>query len=211
MRLSHVARPIILCTLFCVSIFLAACSTGSSSTGIPPKATQKSAIPSPTPTLAGAFRVYTGMGITLKYPSNWVMKTANNGASGGGVTFQEPLTPTTFYIEILPTPFDESAPTIAVKSLMIGLQKEGAHARTVPVSPTVTVGGQSWDQAAGTVDLMQNGQTITIEQVMIATNHPTRPPGARLFILTYTGSTQTFDQENRSAFQPILQSFTFTS
>lgn len=212
MRIYHLARPIILCALFCVSLFLAACSTGSSSTVVTPTvATRQPIIPSPTPSFAVAFRVYTGMGMTLEYPSSWVVHTADNGTGGGGVTFQEPLTPTTFSIEILSTPFDASAPTIAVRSLMIGLQKEGTHARTVHVSPTVTVGGQSWDQAAGVVDLAQSGQTITIEQGMLATNHPTRPPGVRLFLLTYTALAQTFEQMNRSAFQPMLQSFTFTS
>ena len=125
--------------------------------------------------------------------------------------FQQSLAGTTFYIEILPTPFDASAPTSAVQGLITSLQKEGTHVKTVSVSPTITVGGQSWDQAAGTFDLTQGGQTVTMEQVMIATNHPTSPPGARLFIITYTAPAQTFDQVNSSTFQPMLQSFKFTS
>ena len=83
--------------------------------------------------------------------------------------------------------------------------------KVVPVSPTVTVGGQSWDQAAGTADLSQGGQTASVEQVILATNHPTSPPGARLFIITYTALAQTFDQMNTGTFQPMLQSFKFTS
>jgi hypothetical protein len=156
-------------------------------------------------------RLYTGLGITVKYPSNWVVDVKGSEANGGGATFRDPGTLTDFYLQVLPIPFSDSAPANAVKSLIPALKKEGTQTQTVPVASTVIVGGQTWNQAAGTTDLTQGGQSVFIEQVIIATNHPLHSSNARLFLLTYTAPAQTFDQINSSIFQPMLRSFTFTS
>jgi hypothetical protein len=207
MRAYHWERLIVLCSLLFVAFFPTACSTGGSSTSTTPTAVSK---PAPTTSSSVVLKTYTGVGFTIKYPSNWTAGTAGNGKSGGGVTFSNPPAMTTFYIEILPNS-NEAAPTAAVKGLTTGLQTGGKQAKIVPIAPTVTVGGQTWDQAAGTTDLTHSGQTVTIEQVMIATNHPTSSPSPTLFIITYVTPAHTFNQTNTSTFLPMLQSFKFTS
>jgi hypothetical protein len=210
-RTYHLERLIALCSLLFVAFFLVACSTGVSGASVTPTAASK---PTPTPSPAVSSsegkQTYTGMGFTVEYPSNLTVNASDNGSSGGGVMFSDPPAMITFYIEILPNT-NESAPAEAVKGLTASLQKEGQSAKMIPLAPTVTVGGQTWDQAAGTTDLTLGGQTVTMEQVMIATNHPASSPNSRLFIFTYTTSAQMFDQTNATTFQPILQSFKFTS
>jgi hypothetical protein len=204
-------RLITLCSLSCMALSLAACGLGGSSSNLPSGTTGAIYNPPSTTSFSGATRLYTGTGISIKYPANWVISTGGNGADGGGVRFSEPGTSTTFTLEILPVPFfSDSAPAGAVKSLIPTLQKEGSQTQTVSVAPTTRVGGQTWNQSAGTTVVTQRGQPVSIEQVMLATNHPIRPPDAKVFVLTYTAPAHTFEQMDASVFQPMLQSFKFT-
>jgi hypothetical protein len=210
-RDSHVGRRIALCSLLFVAWFLAACSTGGSSISATPTAASKpTPTPSPTPSLPVGLITYTGMGFTIQHPSNWMVGTGGSGKSGGGVIFSNLPAMTTFYVEILPNS-NEAAPAAAVKGLTTSLQALGKQAKMLSIAPTVTVGGQTWDQAAGTTELTQSGQTVTIEQVLLATTHPPGAPSRTLFIITYVAPAQTFAQTSSTTFQPMLQSFTFTS
>ncbi|HEY1348591.1 MAG TPA: hypothetical protein VGF67_03060 [Ktedonobacteraceae bacterium] len=210
-KTAHLMRLITLCSLSCMAVALAACGLGGSSSNLSPLTTGNSHTLPSTGSFSGATRLYTGTGISIKYPANWVINTGGNGADGGGVRFSEPGTSTTFTLEILPVPFfSDSAPAGAVKSLIPTLQKEGSQTQTVPIASTTTVGGQTWNQSAGTTVVTQGGQPVSIEQVMLATNHPIHPPGSRVFVLTYTASAQTFEQIDTSVFLPMLQSFKFT-
>lgn len=210
-RTFHWIQLTTLCSLCCIAFSLAACGLGgpSNSTSIFPSGGTGT---TPAAPFSGAMHTYTGMGIRIKYPANWVASsTDGGGTNGGGIRFREPGTTTTFALEILPIPFfSKSAPADAVKNLIPTLQKEGSQTQRVPLAPTATVGGQTWNQAAGTTEVTQGGQPVLIEQVMLATNHPTQPPDARVFILTYTASARAFDPTNTSIFQPMLQSFQFT-
>jgi len=206
-RTSPLVRLITCCSLVCLACALAACETGGSSGSI------LSSIPTggtPAP-FSGTMRLYTGLGITVKYPSEWTVDVKGDGQSDGSATFHDPGTLTSLSIQILPIAFGDSAPADAVKNLIPALQKEGTHTESVPVASTTTVGGQSWNQAAGTTQLTQGGQAVVIEQVMLATYHPPHSSSARLYVLTYTAPAQTFAHTNTSIFQPMLRSLTFTT
>jgi hypothetical protein len=206
-NMSPVVRLITCCSLVCLACALAACDTGGSGGSI------LSSIPAggTTTSFSGTMHLYTGLGVMVKYPSNWTVDVKGNGESEGGATFHDPGTLTTFSLQILPIAFGDSAPADAVNNLIPALKKEGTQTRAVPVASTTTVGGQTWNQAAGTTQLTQGGQSVVIEQVMLATYHPPHSSNARLYVLTYTAPAQTFDQISTSIFQPMLQSLTFTS
>lgn len=214
MRIHHSERRFALCTMLLVAFFLAACSTGGSGASATPTAASKpTPTPSPTTSSSIALKTYTGMGFTIEYPSNWTVGTSGNGSSGGGAIFSDSPAMTAFYIETILNPNGVASPAGVVKTGMsTALQAMGGkHMKTVSIAPTAMVGGQTWNQAAGTGEHTQGGQTVTLQLVMMATNHPASSPSTKLFIITYVSPAQTFDQTNMTTFQPMLQSFKFTS
>lgn len=206
-RTSPLVRLITCCSLVCLACALAACDTGGLN------GSTLSSIPSggtPAP-FSGTMRLYTGLGITVKYPSEWTVDVKGDGQNNGSATFHDPGALTNLSIQILPIAFGDSAPADAVKNLIPALQKEGTHTQSLSVASTTTVAGQNWNQAAGTTQLTQGGQAVVIEQVMLATYHPPHSSSARLYVLTYSTTEQTFHQINTSIFQPMLKSLTFTT
>lgn len=205
-------REFVLCSVLLLAFGLSACSFGNSSGGAATPTATPQPTPSPTSSLtqSGALTTYKGDGFTIGYPASWM---ANAGANGAGVAFSNPAQMTEFLIEILPNPDGVAAPAgVVQRGLSTALQTVGGkNAKTVAIAPTVTVGGETWNQGAVTGTQAPNGQTPTLKLVMMATNHPANSQSTRLFIITYVAPAQTFNQISTTAFQPMLQSFKFTS
>jgi len=92
-----------------------------------------------------------------------------------------------------------------------GAKSKLKNPKTETVAPTTMVGGDTWNQRAVSGDATVNGQTANIKLVVIADNHPESSPSTKGFIIVYGTAKQLFDAANSTYFQPMLQSFKFTS
>jgi hypothetical protein len=171
------------------------------------------AAPTPTPkppTISASKLVtYTGDGYTIGYPQGW---TVTQGG-GGLVTFDDPRGIAYLSIKVTPNP---GGTISAANQVSIGLQlfkSQTKNYQMVNVAPTTTVGGDNWSQGSATGDIVPKGQTaaVTAKIVVIADNHPAGLPTTTGFEIAYLTGQQVFDLANNGVFQPMLQSFKFTS
>jgi hypothetical protein len=205
-RLSHCLITLSFSLL--LSSLLVACQIqlGGSTTAAP----TPTPTPIPVPTLSVSKLVtYTGAGYTIGYPQGW---TVTQGG-GGLVTFADPQG--IAYLSVKATPNPGGVVT-ADNQVSIGLQLFKSQAKNyqmLNVAPTTTVGGDSWSQGSATGDIVPKGQTaaVTANIVVIADNHPANLPTTMGFEIAYLTGQQVFDIANNGAFQPMLQSFKFTS
>ena len=119
------------------------------------------------------------------------------------------------YLSVKATPNPGGVVT-ADNQVSIGLQLFKSQAKNYQmqnVAPTTTVGGDNWSQGSATGDIVPKGQTaaVTAKIVIIADNHPAGLPTTMGFEIAYLTGQQVFDLANNGAFQPMLQSFKFTS
>jgi len=82
---------------------------------------------------------------------------------------------------------------------------------SVNISPTTTIGGDSWDQKEFAGSVSQSGQDLEVQFVVASDNHPASSPSTQLFTIVYGSATLLFANADASYFQPMLQSFKFTS
>jgi len=199
-------------SFFLLAFLLTACggigiSLGSSST---PTATPtpKTSTPTPTPTPAIALTTYTGTGFTIGYPSDWKPQT-----SGSAVAFQDAQGLNALTIATIPNPEGtQSADTISTTSLATLEQTGGVkNPQPVSLSPTTTVGGESWVQKGITGTATDNGVAVPGELVLLVDNHPANAPTTLAYEIYYGGPSVTFSVTNATIFQAMLQSFKFTS
>jgi len=195
-----------------LSFLLVACQLGGGTTAAPTPTPTSNLPPIPTaPPIIPASKLvtYTGAGYTIGYPQGW---TVTQGGSGL-VTFADPHG--IAYLSVKATPNPGGVVT-ADTQVSIGLQLFKSQAKNYQmqnVAPTTTVGGDSWSQGSATGDIVPKGQTsaVTAKIVVIADNHPAGLPTSMGFEIAYLTGQQVFDIANNSAFQPMLQSFKFTS
>ena len=86
---------------------------------------------------------------------------------------------------------------IALKAL----ESQPNYKQDTTVPSTASVGGDTWQQAGATSD--KDGQNV--KAVILADQH-----GQKIFLITLTTKTDSYDQVYSSTFKPILDSFHFS-
>lgn len=145
-RNSYFRSRLMFCSMFLLVMFLTACSTGGSRDSATPGATSElrpSPTPSPAISSSGALKVYSGMGFTIEYPSNWTTSLNNNGSNGHIIAFTDPSSLGTFSVQTSANPGGLISSADDVKSIGSSLQSVFTYLKTIPVAPTTTVGGQT--------------------------------------------------------------------
>lgn len=181
--------------LLLLTVLFAACGlSGSTST----------ATPTPTPT-ASALTTYKGDGFTIGYPAGWTVSTQQ----GGIVTFTAPQGAASLYVKAVPNPNGILPSDVVVQG---GLQVFKARAKNynaMPLPSSTTVGGDTWSEGAATGDVDISGQSVNVQTVVIADNHPAKAVSTKAYTIVYATGSQVFDLANQGYFQPMLQSFKF--
>ena len=187
------------------AVLLVACggsgTGGTTSTPVPTSTT-----PPASPTAAtGAMIAYPGNGFTISYPQTWqISRKANNL-----FTFTDSTGGIKMTITVAPDPNGaisaDSVASTALKAAQVLLK----NAKTVPVSSTTTVGGESWSQIAASGTQRLNNQDTDVQVVVLANVHPANTPLSKSFTILYQAPVSTFSQDNTAYFQPMLQSFKF--
>jgi hypothetical protein len=188
---AHVKWPLTLLCILTLTLFLVACGESGGTTSTTPTTSPS------TPT----GQTYTGNGYTVSYPLGWAYT-----AQGPTVVFKGISDPTaTLTITVTPaTPLTnlDQAFTVAKTAL-----KNNANYQQDTTLPSqVTIGGDSWQEAGGTYT-DQSG--VQIKGVVLADQHPSST--GNIFVINLTAKADGYSQVDSTGFQPILQSFKFTS
>lgn len=187
-----------------LAVVLVACG-GTTAAPTPTPTPPPSPTPSPTP--SPGLTTYTGNGYTIGYPQGWTVK---QGASNT-VIFTDPTHVYRLSIAVAPNPNGtlsaDSEAGLALDAAKAGLK----NPQTEKLPPTTTVGGDSWSQKAVSGTGMVNGQSSVVELVILADNHPATSAATRAFIIGYGTAKNLLNTVSTMYFQPMLQSFKFTS
>ncbi len=188
------------CTI-CITFFLAGCSLfggGSPTTGT------TVITPTPTPSLT----TYSGDGFSISYPKTWQAK-----QSSDGVTFSDPNGIAYLSIRTSPNPNELIPASTVVDTALQAFKSQAKNYQSVNVPATTTLAGSTWSQGAATGDVTPSGQStsVNVKIVVIADNHPAHSISSKAFAIGYATGSQVFDLANTAYFQPMLQSFKFTS
>lgn len=201
------------CCCVMLIAMLAACDSGSIAQATPTPAPKPSSeptlLPTPSPTLiptqsATAAGVYTGNGFSIRYPQGWITEKGGNGTA---VTISDPSKLDTMTIVVTPDPNGlasaDSTSTMATNNVRATM----TNPQTLPVPATVTIGGDKWIQKAvsGTVAV------AVVQLVILADNHPPNTLNTLNFTIVYGTNQTAFDGAVTSYFQPMLNSFKFSS
>ncbi|MBX5449497.1 hypothetical protein [Thermogemmatispora sp.] len=188
---------------------LSACNLfgGTAGTPTPTPTTKPSAVARTNP--SGNLVSYRGEGYLIGYPQGWKVDTSKPGF----VTFSDPEGIAYLSVHVQANP---NGLISAQDQVTVGLQlfrSQVTHYQPVSVAPTTTVAGERWSQGAATGDLRVQGQPnpVPAKIVVLADNHPANSPQTRGFTIAYATAQQVFDLADEGEFQPMLQSFTFTS
>jgi hypothetical protein len=150
-------------------------------------------------------QTYQGDGWTISYPQGW--KATKNGVQ---VQFTDATNTAVFVVQTTPNPNGAGKPETGVAGGLAAFKASAKNYKEDPTT-TATVGGTTWQQGSASADVEQSGQTANVKTVILATNHPEKDPTTKLYALIYAAPTLLFDASNQSYFQPMLQSFKFTS
>jgi hypothetical protein len=197
-----------LCT-FILAVLLVACggsSTGSTTTPTPVPTSPPTSAPTTAPTSAtGAMTAFQGNSFTISYPQNWQTTTTANNI----FTFADSTSNIKMTITVAPDPNGTiSADTVASTALQAA-QVLLKNSQTVTVPSTTSVGGDSWNQVSASGTQRLNNQDTAIQVVVIATVQPASSLLSKSFTILYQAPASTFNQDNTTYFQPMLQSFKF--
>lgn len=198
------------CSLVLV-VALAACGSSTTTSGSTPTPTATTAAAA-TPTVASTattsttLTTYTGNGYSIGYPQGWKV---NSG--GNSVVFTEPTGIYSLSILVVPNPGGAISADTVVNTGVQAATGALTNTQTVNVPASTTIGGDSWAQKAIAGTSSAAGQTGTVQAVVASDNHPANSPSTNSFTITYQTLQATFDAANSSYFQPMLQSFKFTS
>lgn len=201
----HVARQVCISlnVVFALTV-LAACGGGGSTGSSTP--TPSASAPSPTAAL-GSMQTFTGNGFSISYPQTWQKSTSN-----AQTVFEDATAGNAFTIVQTADPGGAaSANTLADASIQAIAKTVLKNAKTENVTASTTINGVTWSQRAVTGDVVVNNQTVPAKLVLLVAVHPASAVASQAFQLFYVAPTFTFDQVNQLIFQPMLQSFKFTS
>ena len=164
--------------------------------------------PTPTPTSATTMTAYTGDGFTISYPQTWKVKTDSTG-----VTFTDPNGIAYFQIHEAPNPEGIVSTSNQVTLGLEAFKSQAKNYQQQSVPSTITLANETWSQGAATGDITPSGQSTraNVKIYVISDNHPANSTATKAFIIGYATGSQVFDLANSGYFQPMLQTFTFTS
>lgn len=151
-------------------------------------------------------KTYTGSGFTIRYPSDWKMTTSSTETA-----FTDPSGSYNLTIGSTPNPNGTKTADQLADGGIAGAKTNLKNVQTVDQPKTTIVGAQSWSQRAITGTSTLNGQSSDIEATVLANNHPARATDTKGYVLVYVAAKDQFDQARTKYFQPMLQSFKFTS
>ena len=188
-------------------LLLVACgSSTTSGTTTTPTSTPTTVPTSTSPAAAtGAMTAYQGNSFTISYPQNWqITKQANNIFTFADSTGRIKMT-----ITVAPDPNGTISADSVASTALQAAQVLLKNSQTVSVPSTATVGGESWNQVSASGTQRLNNQDTNIQVVVIAAVHPANTLASKSFTILYQAPVATFNQDNTTYFQPILQSFKF--
>jgi hypothetical protein len=191
-------------------ILLTACGgSGGSSTATPtPKPPTVAPTTAPSTASATQLQTYTGTGFTIEYPQGWKAQAAQ-----GGVSFTDAQQLNTFTIGAAPNPGGVASADKEADASLTLLEKASGISAVKPVSlpATTTVSGESWVQRGITGTVTTNGVAVPGELILLVNNHPAQSPTTQTYEIYYDGPSLSFQQEDATVFQPMLQTFKFTA
>jgi hypothetical protein len=211
---SFFSRPgltLSVCALL-LACLLTACSLGGGSTGTGSTTTSgntpAASVPAqPTSAPAAHLITYTGNGFTIGYPTGWTIDKASSSAAS--VIFIDPTRTIEFIVTVTPNPNANSATSVALNPRLQSMQAK-ANYQKVDLAPTMTVGGETWDQIGAIGDVQTySGQTLSSKVIALAVNRPAHDANTKMYIIQFSTPAKNFDQTESTTFQPMLQSFTF--
>lgn len=194
------------CSLVLVlALALAACGSATSTSGSTPTPTSPPAT-SPTTSTSATMTTYTGNGYSIDYPQGWKVN-----AAGNNVVFTDPTGIYSLTLVIAPNPNDTVSSDTLVNTALQLATSTLKNPQTVNVPTSTTIGGDTWAQksVAGTATI--GDQTGTVQVVVASDNHPANSPSTNSYTITYQTLQATFAAANSQYFQPMIQSFKFTS
>ena len=195
---------LIMCSFIIASV-VSACG-GESASSSPTPTSQPTA--AATATSAPIGQTYTGDGYTISYPSDL----KPNTATPGQVIFANASNTVAFLIKVVDHPGAGQTATSIVGAVVQGFQSRPNFQLATDVLSSTMVGGDTWNQAGATYDAPNaSGQATNVKIVVLADGHPANSPMLKGFLIVYSATTDIFDQTNTNTFQPMLQSFKFTS
>ena len=205
---THVTRHWRLLTIGSILLMLALVACGGGSTASSPPTPTPNPTAAPSPTAASNTQTYTGDGFTIDYPSNWKIDTS----TAGQVIFGDPNTGAAMRINVVDNPSSGQTADSIVGATIQQFQSQYANLQQDSnVSNSAMVGGDTWTQQGATYDVTSNGQATNFTGIVLADGHPANSPTLKGFLIVYAAPSNTFDQVNNDIFQPMLQSFTFSS
>ena len=114
-------------------------------------------------------------------------------------------------IVVTPNPGGIASADTVVNTGIQGVKGTLTNPQTVNIAPTTTIGGDTWVQKSIAGDSSTAGQTGTVQLVVASDNHPANSTSTNSFTIIYATLQATFDAANGQYYQPMLQSFKFTS
>lgn len=188
----------LLFSLLALTLSLVACGNGASTTTTTP--------PSPdAPTATPSVKDYAGDGYTLSYPQNWQVTT-----QAGIVHFSPSNGDQWPNVAIRTAAYDNTPGTPGV-SLDQQLSIEGTtltgyqgYQSDTTVPATASLGGDTWKESGAMYN--QGGQGL--KTVILGGQHPAST--GKIFIIDLNAQAASYDQDYRTTFQAILQSFKFS-
>ena len=200
--------------LFCVISFmvlLTACGGGSTTSNPTPTSTTAAKAsattpPTTTPPATAGFVTYTGTAFTMNYPQGWKVTT-----SGQSVVFADATGIYNLTIVVSPNPGGIASADTVVNAAIQGVKNTMKNPQTVNVPPTANIGGDSWVQKSISGNSSSAGQAGVVQLVVASDNHPANSPTTNSFTVIYATIQGLFSAANTQYFQPMLQSFKFTS
>ena len=152
------------------------------------------------------FKTYTGAGYTIQYPPDWKMTT-----SSAETAFTDPSGSYNLTIGSTPNPNSAKTADQLADGGITGAKTNLKNVQTVDVPQTTMVGGLPWSQRSITGTSTLNGQSSDIAATVLANNHPLHTTDTKGYVIVCVAAKDKFDQAQTKYFQPMIQSFKFTS
>lgn len=209
--LGYTGIPHRMALLFCAIIFtllLAACGGGGASSNSTPTPTA-AAKPSPTVppiTPTPATTTYTGQGYSIAYPQGWKTTTKTNE-----VDFVDPTGNFGLIVIVAPDPGGLASPDTLMAAEYAAIKANVKNPQAINVSSPVTIGGDEWLQKAVSGQVNVSGQDVPGQINALIDVHPAHNTSSMSYSILFSGPSVGFDAANTGDFQPMLQSFKFTS
>jgi hypothetical protein len=151
-------------------------------------------------------KIYKGIGFTIEYPATWKLT-----ASSTEVAFTDPSGGYNLTIGLTPNPNGAKTADQLADGGIGGAKTNLKDVQVLNVSPTTMVGGQAWSQRSISGTSRLNGQSSAIEATVLANNYPTHTTATRGYVIVYVAARDQFAQAKIAYFQPMLESFKYTS